>query len=559
MTSPKAIEFLTKQLNIQKEIVTFRWLSRALSIHVNMAKNELATFYASSRFTEEPVYATYILIGEVTPVNAEGSYRDDGEDGMNVDDITSESVATRKILLVGEDELETAKAQFARMPSVHIYSLSPAAIKDAFLLAPIADRTRPDDVSKGKAFNETIGIVVGADVKVGHTNKVAAAMSIKMQASASSSKLPPPAAAGKKPNSSDKGKAPEKVKLDDKKKGTLDWSKAKTKANKEKDDATAKKTKDTPQRQQKPKLKTEEAKPKVKKNKSPKETVKEVEDSKVFSRKDAPEDPRRGIKRPSTAVSLYDSEDNKPSPPVKRRISTSSSGPSSNVDGVKIRNGVLFSDDEEELKPKVARKGKGRVLVSDEEEDNDPSVRAMMDLDDSKVIENNRAEGQKQEEDAEMLSDSEPIPVRPKAKRKPKKVIPVGKNGLPKKRVVKSKRSKNAKGYTVTEDYSSYESVSESEQAPIPSDTDRNQKKGAKKEKKVNASAAASGTSSDLKRKGSTKFKAEPEEQSSKSKNEPDVPETSLELKKPSFESGNSKPTAGTNGKGNLMSYFTKK
>lgn len=38
--------------------------------------------------------------------------------------------------------------------------------QDAALLAPMADRVRPDDFSKGKAYNQMIGIVVGSDVKV---------------------------------------------------------------------------------------------------------------------------------------------------------------------------------------------------------------------------------------------------------------------------------------------------------------------------------------------------------------------------------------------------------
>jgi len=96
-----------------------------------------------------------------------------------------------------------------------------------------------------------------------------------------------------------------------------------------------------------------------------------------------------------------------------------------------------------------------------------------------------------------MISDDEPIPAKAKPKRKPKKVIPVGKNGLPKRRVVKSRKTKNAKGYTgtkafpsqnhliryticlVTEDYSSYESVSESEQ-PVASEAEMKPKKGKK-------------------------------------------------------------------------------
>jgi DNA polymerase delta subunit 3 len=78
--------------------------------------------------------------------------------------------------------------------------------------------------------------------------------------------------------------------------------------------------------------------------------------------------------------------------------------------------------------------------------------------------------------------DSKPAPV----KRKPKKVVPVGKNGLKKKRIVKSKMRIDEKGYMgmyftaysgsldhlsaskVTEDYSEYESVDEEEPAPPP-------------------------------------------------------------------------------------------
>lgn len=105
------------------------------------------------------------------------------------------------------------------------------------------------------------------------------------------------------------------------------------------------------------------------------------------------------------------------------------------------------------------------------------------------------------QEDVEMASEPEPEPKpelpaeededdqvdapKPKPrKRKEKKVIPVGRNGLKKKRVVKSRMTVDAKGYMgtsrnfdlpilhvlttrmalVTEDYSSYESVDEEEE-----------------------------------------------------------------------------------------------
>lgn len=79
----------------------------------------------------------------------------------------------------------------------------------------------------------------------------------------------------------------------------------------------------------------------------------------------------------------------------------------------------------------------------------------------------------------DMDVDDEPIVKKPK-KRRPAKVIPVGRNGLKKKRVVKTRTTTDAKGYIrmysfrgivlildshtlETEDYSSYESVEESE------------------------------------------------------------------------------------------------
>ena len=52
-------------------------------------------------------------------------------------------------------------------------------------------------------------------------------------------------------------------------------------------------------------------------------------------------------------------------------------------------------------------------------------------------------------EDVQM-SDSDSEPVKPKRKRKEKKVWPVGKNGLKKRRVVKSKMTTDERGYMGT-------------------------------------------------------------------------------------------------------------
>lgn len=69
----------------------------------------------------------------------------------------------------------------------------------------------------------------------------------------------------------------------------------------------------------------------------------------------------------------------------------------------------------------------------------------------SKVVESSDEEEQAEPGDAEdsMYVDDEPAEVKPKRQRKKKenKVVPVGRNGLKKKRVVKSKMPTDAKGY----------------------------------------------------------------------------------------------------------------
>ena len=52
-------------------------------------------------------------------------------------------------------------------------------------------------------------------------------------------------------------------------------------------------------------------------------------------------------------------------------------------------------------------------------------------------------------EDVQM-SDSDSEPVKPKRKRKEKKVWPVGRNGIKKRRVVKSKMTTDERGYMGT-------------------------------------------------------------------------------------------------------------
>ncbi|KAF8892155.1 hypothetical protein BD779DRAFT_95234 [Infundibulicybe gibba] len=65
MSSQPVIDYLTKQLFIEKNLVTYRSLSRALTIHVNAAKNELAAYHASVPYQSQTSEATYLLCGEM--------------------------------------------------------------------------------------------------------------------------------------------------------------------------------------------------------------------------------------------------------------------------------------------------------------------------------------------------------------------------------------------------------------------------------------------------------------------------------------------------------------
>jgi len=208
----------------------------------------------------------------------------------------------------------------------------------------------------------------------------------------------------------------------------------------------------------------------------------------------------------------------------------------------RVKKGAIVSDDDEDddVKPRKNRLRKRLSSVELEASDSeaDKSLRAMMDIDDSEVIRVSKSnataipksedppESDSATQDTEELSqlvdtpmdeDSDPAPKVKPRKRKEKKVVPVGRNGLKKKRILKSRSMTDAKGYWATEDYSSYESVDEEEDDSAkdkPSNSKAKAKEPAKPAKKGPAvknqrepegSAPSKGTkqSGDLKRKAS--------------------------------------------------------
>ncbi|KAJ7483179.1 DNA polymerase subunit Cdc27 [Mycena latifolia] len=463
MSTQPIRDYLTKQLLIEKNIVTYRSLSRVLTLNVNVAKNELADFFA---LDGQNLAATYLLSGQIQPVP--NRYDEDVDMDYGDDEYEDEEyVPQTEIILVGERELESAQAQFARLESIHVYSLSPSPIRDAGLLCTPTEIVRNLDNKKGSEMATAVGKVISAQVTV----------STKPLPSWGNRKAPPPVAGSSKVTAA----APVVKKEDD----TKAKEKEKAKAKPERPKATGKldfskaKAKPLKKEEEKPvKVKKEEEKPvkaEKSKNVSRPPSVARTIGEKVQAKM---EESKRGTKRKSALAS--DSEDEveakaakpepKPAKGTKRKsalASDSEDEPAAQAQSsVRVRKGVVLSDDDDDDDDDAPR---ATALDSDAEAEKD--LRAMMDIDDDDVTRASRDELVPEPEpddepvDIDMSDgESKPAPV----KRKPKKVIPVGKNGLKKRRVVKSKTRVDEKGYMVTDDYSEYESVDEEEEAPAP-------------------------------------------------------------------------------------------
>ncbi|THH12453.1 hypothetical protein EW146_g7679 [Bondarzewia mesenterica] len=471
----KVIDYLTKQLVVSKNIITFRSLSRELGIHVNEAKNELASYHFASKDASETSYATYLISGEERSsfsrraqddemdVDEEGT--DDGEDAIET-----------TILLVSEDDLENAKGRFSRIFSIHVYSLSPSPIREADLLCGTAPGLRETETKQGPELALRVGRIIGEHVQLKTKTNAKGKGVASAVASSSKAKMITPDLP--KATSSLKTKEPSLTKS---------ASSAKVSKTEEAEKQTKQEAKEVAKPKAKPKAKPigktdwAKAQPKDSKKESISKDGKKSGQEEMSAVKKAGEEstvkkgkpePKRGLKRKS-AVELSDSEDEKSLPPVPVKVPKPPSAESSRVKSdTRVKRRVVMSDESDE-EPKPARsKSTGKSKASKSPMNDE--LNAMMDIGDDQVIKASRSASackEEQDEDVEMETETPPddleYPPQPKTrKKKEKKVIPVGKNGLKKKHVIKSRQTVDEKGYMVTEDYSSYESVDEEEPEP---------------------------------------------------------------------------------------------
>ncbi|KAG8835224.1 hypothetical protein FRC17_004786 [Serendipita sp. 399] len=476
MADSAVATYLTKQIK-----VTFRLLSRALSIHVNDAKAALESFYQNDRKSGKggSLHATYIVTGEDASHNVESESMDvDGEqDPQDAPSPLAESIVSLKVLVVPEECLENCKPSFRTVRAVHIYSLEPSTFRDPSLLVTTVDAVRKIDATRSQEELGKLGIPISKACKY-NTNikgkpkvpqtssqptpaKVQAVKEEKVKKSET-----------KDVNTEIKTTATAKpvMKTEPAKKAApagLDWSKAKSKT--------------TTRPQEKVAESSKAVKSEPKKNLAAREPSVSSSASEVKSQK-------RGIKR-----ALLDSdEEEEETKPAKAKARLSA--PAASESTARTKKGVLLSDDEDDAPPaKVARrKTKSDHAMMEWSDDEDvalaprhtpgpPSTK----FDTAEEDEDEEAEQSSLGEEVMETSEREEEPTYAKVKRATKKKgWPVGANGLRKRRVVKTREFEDDRGFMQFEDYSEYESVnSESEQPPEPVTTKKASQKASSSSK----------------------------------------------------------------------------
>ncbi|KAH0832838.1 DNA polymerase subunit Cdc27 [Lanmaoa asiatica] len=497
MTTKNARDFLDKELFVKRSVVTFRSLSRELGIHVNDAKNQLQLYYDAVRDTDAPAVPTYLVSGEVPALTISPHPETQQPDSAMDMDLEFEEdrgeidvVHQSKVLLVDARTLDgahlvhtgryiiiltlclDAMSQFSRIYSAHIYSYLRREAQDAGLVCTPSFKVHKADAKGGPTSFSVVGKITGSHVKLrAGTVYQSAASSSKTTLDVSARVAPRTVTRTGAEQQTTKGKAPSpgtkehvsttttlpKAEPKDKPKpsGKLDWSKAKTKEK----GSVAEKAREEKKLKLEPDS-TITAKDFSTSKKPGLEPMKSSISKSNLSREAMPRRMQlsyiqREIRRKHHADTDLESE-SEPSSAKGKPIAAA---------GSSVEKGVVYSDEDD-----------------DGEVHSEMSLRAMMDIDDGPAmstlgVRRRRKKKKKKQKKGTRLrkkrqrqpatsedEESDYAPVVSK-KRKPRKVVPVGRNGLKKRRVTKSRTTTDAKGYMQTEDYSSYESVEEEEEA----------------------------------------------------------------------------------------------
>ncbi|XP_043928613.1 DNA polymerase delta subunit 3 [Protopterus annectens] len=105
------LENIDEFVNDQDRIVTYKWLSHTLGVHVNQAKQMLYDYVEKKRKenSASQLHVTYLVSGKLIQNGA----------------------PCHKVAVVKEDQLEALKGSLALTVSVHIYSVQKTSLKDS--------------------------------------------------------------------------------------------------------------------------------------------------------------------------------------------------------------------------------------------------------------------------------------------------------------------------------------------------------------------------------------------------------------------------------------------
>nr|XP_019966985.1 PREDICTED: DNA polymerase delta subunit 3 [Paralichthys olivaceus] len=104
------LDNIDEYVNDHDKIVTYKWLSLTLGVHVNTAKQMLFHYLDHKRKeSSAQLHATYLVSGK---------FVDNGQ-------------TSHKVSVVREDKLEDTKAKMSLIVSVHVYSVQKALLKDS--------------------------------------------------------------------------------------------------------------------------------------------------------------------------------------------------------------------------------------------------------------------------------------------------------------------------------------------------------------------------------------------------------------------------------------------
>ncbi|GIZ41522.1 hypothetical protein CKM354_000482500 [Cercospora kikuchii] len=175
-------EYLAASVLNEQQLVSYRNLSRALKVHSNLAKQMLYEFHRKQN-TKKPgsVHATYLVTGtkqSSTQTNGTQS-QNDGEDTVmqsspplpsssfqRSDEDERDSTLVKTIMIVKEENLEQAKAQFDAITGIHIYSLQANGLSDIQTLTECNRKVMTDYASEDPLKDwKQYGVIQNPNVK----------------------------------------------------------------------------------------------------------------------------------------------------------------------------------------------------------------------------------------------------------------------------------------------------------------------------------------------------------------------------------------------------------